>query len=118
MSENKEITDVTPRKRSGRRPLIARVAIAFAWIIGGIILLAAAAACAVTLYLTPERLTELINKEASENLDADVTVKNAHFTLWSSFPRLRVGVDTITVISRSLSGLPADAKDSLPENAD
>lgn len=118
MSENKEITDVTPRKRSGRRPLIARVAIAFAWTIGGIILLAAAAACAVTLYLTPERLTALINKEASENLDADVTVENAHFTLWSSFPRLRVGVDTITVISRSLAELPADIKDKLPENAD
>lgn len=60
--------------------------------------------CGLTLYLTPERLTRIVNREASQYLQADVKCKHITYTLWSSFPRFNVSTDSIIIVSRTLRG--------------
>lgn len=89
-----------------------------AWSIASILLLALAAIVALTLYLTPQRLTDIINREASERLNADIKASNVRYTIWSTFPRLAIETDSIRVISRALQGAPKSVMAALPQNAD
>lgn len=85
----------------------------------GIAALAFAVACtAVVWFLSPERLTPIIEKVASEKLNADVTLSRAELTFWSSFPNIKVEVSDLRMRSRSLDTLPADVRSALPQNAD
>ena len=74
--------------------------------------------CGISLFLTPSRLTEIVNREAGQYLNADIRAHNISYTLWSSFPRFRISTDSITVRSRTLDSIPASIKSQLPENAD
>lgn len=84
---------------------------------GGILLLAAAFLAIATAWLTPRRLEEIINREASRYTRAHVTVHNPRFTFWSSFPELCIDIDSLTVVSRSLDELPAKERQALPADA-
>ncbi len=84
----------------------------------GIVALIAILLCAATYYLSPERLEKLIAEAASENLNAEVTVSQPRFTIWSSLPNLRVEIDSVKVISHSLQGIPENLRNEIPDNAD
>lgn len=84
----------------------------------GIVALIAILLCAATYYLSPERLEKLIAEAASDNLNAEVTVSQPRFTIWSSLPNLRVEIDSVRVISHSLRGIPEDLRSQIPDNAD
>ncbi|MDE6246592.1 MAG: hypothetical protein K2M41_01965, partial [Muribaculaceae bacterium] len=77
------------------------IAISLGAIIGFIVLIL----CAISLFLTPERLTSIVNREASLYLDADVKASNIQYSIWSSFPRFDIHTDSIQIISRSLNGV-------------
>lgn len=83
----------------------------------GIIGLMLLAVIALDLWLTPKRISEIIDREASKYLDADLKTGDVSYTLWSSFPDLSVNVDSITVTSRSLSPLSQEVKKELPPDA-
>ena len=106
------------RRRFGERPLGARIGIVAAWIAGGVLLLAVVLLCSLTLFLTPQRLTGIINREASDILNADVKVSNARFTFWSTFPHFYIAIDSLSVTSHSLRGLPKATQAQLPDSAD
>ncbi|MDE6339977.1 MAG: AsmA-like C-terminal region-containing protein [Muribaculaceae bacterium] len=94
---------------------IARIAgISLAGIVGLLVILI----CIATFYLSPSRLERIINKEASENLNAEVRVSNPQFKIWSTFPHLKLEVDSVKVISRSLKSLPDSLRRQLPDNSD
>ena len=101
-----------------RRHTVRRVLKAMLWVFAGIIILVALILASATLLLTPDRLTGIINKAASEWLDADIKTHNVRYTLWSSFPRLVVQTDSVEIISRSLRGVPDRIRRQLPDNAD
>lgn len=82
----------------------------------GLIFLAVAFLCAVTWYLTPSRLSEIIDREMSDYFNADVRVENPRFTFWSSFPHFTLETDSVIIISRNLDSLPKAELDSLPGN--
>lgn len=84
----------------------------------GFVALIAILLCAATYYLSPERLEKLIAEAASDNLNAEVTVSQPRFTIWSSLPNLRVEIDSVRVISHSLQGIPEDLLSQIPDNAD
>lgn len=108
-------------KPKRKRSLAFRIARAAAWTLGGIAALIILLLTAATLWLTPERLTEIVNREASRNLYADVNAHNIRFTLWSSWPHLRLEMDSISIRSRaldSLSSLPSPIREKLPSDAD
>lgn len=107
------------RKKHFRdRSVAARAGIILACAAGGILVLTVLFLCGATLFLTPKRLTELINNEANRTLNADVRVENARFTIWSTFPHFCVQTDSIFIVSRSLRGLSAAQRGLLPENCD
>lgn len=103
-----------PKKRHSRGALVCRVIL---WTLFGVLLLVVAAGCCLTWWLTPERLTPLVNTQLSRILDADVTTHNVRFTFWSTFPHLHVEIDSMRVESRALDSLPASEKRRLPANA-
>lgn len=101
-----------------RRPLWLRI---FKWTgisIGSIILLFVVALCGITLWLTPERLASIVNKEASKALNADVHAGDVSFTFWSTFPRLFIDIDSVDIRSRNFDSIPPELREKLPCGAD
>lgn len=86
-------------------------------ILGLALLLVAVVGVAVWI-LTPERLTPLVEKTASEYLRADVSVGRVKLTYWETFPSLELEVDSLGIVSHSLQGLPAGQRALLPADAD
>lgn len=82
------------------------------------VLLAVAAVATLSLYLTPERLARIASEYASRSLDADLRLKGAEFTFWSTFPHFEFSADSITVVSRRLRGITAAQRASLPADCD
>ncbi|MDE5902106.1 MAG: hypothetical protein K2H21_02695 [Muribaculaceae bacterium] len=112
-----EPTDpVTPRRRE--RSFARRLLSAIGIVAGVLVLLVVVLLTALTFYLNPDHLSSLINREGSRYLNADISVSGADYTLWSSFPRLRITTDSITVRSRTLDSLPAAQRRQLPHDAD
>lgn len=119
--EDKHIDNIdesAPDLTKKHRSLAARIGIISAWTIGGIIALIILLLAGATWWLTPARLTEIVNREAGRYLYADVNTHNIRFTLWSSWPHLRVEMDSMTIRSRVFDSIPASIKSTLPENAD
>ena len=79
--------------------------------------MAAILLCGITLWLTPQRLSDIVNKEASQHLRADIAVSDIRFTFWSSFPKLMVKTDAISIRSRTLDSIPDSLRRSLPRDA-
>lgn len=84
--------------------------------VAAIVLLLAAA----TWYLSAGHLTEIFNARASEYFFADIHAKKCNFTLWSTFPRLSLQVDSLEVVSRTLRrpDVTDEMRRTLPDNAD
>lgn len=95
-----------------------RLARALLLTLGGIAGLVLIVAIGVSWYLTPERLTRIVNSRASEYLKADVRLENLRFTLWSTFPRLELQGDSLNVKARTLAHLDARIRAQLPPDAD
>lgn len=100
------------------RRLLRKAAAAAAWTVGGLALLLGAGLAAVTLWLTPQRLTDIVNRQAGEYFMADVRASNVRFTLWSSLPHLRLLVDSVRIDSRTLRGVSPEIRRQLPADCD
>lgn len=72
----------------------------------------------VSVYLTPGRLTEIVNREGSKYLKAEFKASNVGYTFWSTFPRLCIKVDSLTVISKTLNNISPQLRKTLPANCD
>lgn len=110
-----EAPEKAPRKR---RPLWRRILKWTSITIGSVLLLLILAFCVLLFYLTPERLTPLVNRYASEYLNADFHASRVELTFWSTFPRLNVQIDNVDLVSRSLRVLPERERATLPADAD
>jgi hypothetical protein len=71
----------------------------------------------LVLWLTPQRVTRLVNENAGKYLNADLTVGKIDYTLWSTFPTLHFRVDSLNIVSRSLDALPSGVMAQLPPDA-
>ncbi len=96
-------------------PRALRVVCICAGVLAGIICILLVA---LTLYLTPANLTQILNREASGYFNADVRVSNARFTIWSTFPHLFLEIDSLRIVSRNLQGISPEIKNQLPADAD
>jgi hypothetical protein len=72
----------------------------------------------LVLYLTPSRLTPLVEKYATDYLDGELKVKKVELSFWSTFPKLTLDVDSLCIISHSLRGLTPEQQATLPADAD
>ncbi|MDE6490646.1 MAG: hypothetical protein K2L49_05755, partial [Muribaculaceae bacterium] len=104
----------TPRKR----PLWIRLLLWAAGIIATLTILTVIVLGLAVWILTPDKLTPIVNRYASEYLDAEVEAKRVELTVWDTFPRLQLHVDSLTVVSESLRRLTVDDRMRLPAGAD
>ncbi len=88
------------------------------WIILSLLLLILLAISIVVWYLTPARLTPLIERETSAIINGEVRVSRVELTFWSSFPRLRLDIDSLNIISHATHSLPDSIRTELPAYTD
>ena len=91
------------------------------WVVGiviALVVVAAALFIGLRIYLSPQHITRLIEEKAGEYLDAEVSLKGMDYSLFRHFPWLKVEVDSLTVVSKSLERLPAGIRDRLPSFSD
>lgn len=98
-------------QKIGKQHNIAKIV---GFTVGGIILAIILVCVGITFYLTPDRLKSIINEEGSRYLAADVKVGKIDYTLWSSFPNLRIMADSIAIDTRTLDEVPNDVMMQLP----
>lgn len=72
----------------------------------------------ISLWLTPDRLAGIVKEQSEKYLDAEVNTGQIRFTLWSSFPRLHLDIDSICITSHTLKGLRPEDRKKLPDDAD
>ncbi|MCM1109800.1 MAG: hypothetical protein NC336_01180 [Clostridium sp.] len=116
MNPEEEHQQTEPKKK--RRHPAARL---LKWLVataGIILLLIVAAVSAVVWILTPERLTPLVERHGSEYLDADLEVRRVELFYWSTFPRVVVEIDSLTIRSRAFDKLSPEQRGVLPSYAD
>ena len=98
MTEKIENPETKPARRPLWKRLLKWTGVAAAVVAGLFIII-----CSLAVWiLTPDRLTPLVEKQASGYLDADVSLSRVELTFWKTFPRLRVDVDSLRIVSRSL----------------
>lgn len=107
-----------PAPRKGGRPLWLKLLRGLGWTVLSLAVAVIIICSAVVWVLSPDQLTPIIERVASKNLKADVSIGRAELTFWSSFPEVRIEVDDMHVVSRSLERLPASLRRNLPADAD
>jgi len=115
--DNQNVHEPDAQRRK-RRPLWIRIVKWVAITCVAIVLLVAGVLSLVVWTLTPERLTPLVNKYASEYLLADVEAKRVELSFWTTFPEFSVTVDSLRLTSRALKPLPDSVRSALPADAD
>lgn len=115
MNEEKNNSEKPLKKK---KSLFVRIIKILFWSILTLLLLIVALCSLAVWYLTPEKLTPLVEDAANDYLDAEVKVNRVELTFWHSFPKLTVDVDSLEIISRSLRQLPDSLKHNLPQDAD
>lgn len=99
-------------------PLYKRIIKILLWTAFGIVLaIVATIICALSL-LTPERLTPIVNNFANEYLEAEVTIGRVELTAKSTYPFVRLQVDSVTIVSDKISAVKHNSALGLPEYAD
>ncbi len=107
-------TNATLQKKSGWKRLLKVVI----WSIVALFLLVLGLLQATVSVLTPERLTPLTEKILSKSLNADVSVKRVELTVWKTFPKVTLEIDTLAMVSRALNGIEDSVRAKLPANSD
>lgn len=86
----------------GKKSIWKRVAKVAAWTIGGIVALTALVLCLLVWILTPSRLTPMVRDIAAEYIDGDLSLGKVELTVWSTFPKARIDIDSVAVRSAAL----------------
>ncbi len=101
-----------------RRPLWKRMLKWGIWSVVSILSLLLLTLTAIVFILTPERLTPLVERYATDYIDGELNVSRVELTFWSSFPNLKVEVDSLEITSHSLRSIPDSVRAKLPSDAD
>lgn len=118
---NEDNTPLKPQNdtaESKKARIVRRIFKIFGWTVVSLIGLVLIILCGLSIYLTPERLTPLVEKYAKEFLNAEIKAESVELTIWSSFPHVRVDLKGIDVESHSLSGVDDSVRKLLPPDSD
>ena len=88
-----------PKPAPVRRPLWKSIV---KWVLISVVALLLLVGILLTVavnYLKPDRLTPIVEKTASEYLDADVSIDRVELSFWPTFPRFEVDVRNLSVVS-------------------
>lgn len=119
MNDNIPTPPATPEAEPPRRKSTVRTILKVTgFTLLGIIILITVLVGIAALYLTPEHLTPLIEREANNYLRGDVKIGRVEVSLFSTFPRFNLTVDNLKVRTAAFDSLPNDIRARLPEDAD
>lgn len=110
--------DVSEGKKRGWRHILGRI-FAVVGIVAGLLLFLVTLFIAVLpLWLTQDRLAAIVENQAEKYFNADVTIRDIRYSLWSSFPRFNIEMDSVRIDSKAFSHISAQERASLPSDAD
>lgn len=112
ITEDSSSSPAAPRKNR-----VKRVAKWIGIVVAVLIALPMLLLCLLSLWLTPDRLTAIVNREGSKYLMADIQAKDVDYSLWSTFPRFKVTTGEVDLISRTLDGVSPEIQRQLPDSA-
>ncbi len=119
MNDNNHTPSATPQAEPPRRKSTVRTILKVTgFTLLGIIILITALLGVAAWYLTPERLTPLIEREANSYLRGEVKIGRVDISIFSTFPRFNLQVDSLRVRTAAFDSLPAEIRDRLPRDAD
>lgn len=99
--------------------VVKRIFIVAGCALTSILLLVAMGVALVLWYLTPERLTPIVEREANVYLSgAHADIGRLEVTLWKTFPQIVLSADSVSIISEAFSDLSAEERAELPNDAD
>lgn len=93
---------MTQKNRKNKRILLTLLKVALWTLMTAVLLIVGSSLCAVKM-LRPEVLTHFANRMANSSLNADVRIARVALSLQKSYPMLRLDIDSVTVVSRSLT---------------
>lgn len=70
------------------------------------------------LWLSPSRLASIIGMQAEKYLNADIKIGDVRYSLWSSFPRFRIEMDSVYIYSEVFDNIAEKQRRRLPADAD
>lgn len=101
-----------------RPSLLRRIFKIIGFTLLGLLVLILAAITVAVNYLSPSRLTPLVERLANDHLRANVSIGRIEISFWHTFPRLDLRVDSLTVITHAFRDLPDSVAAALPADAD
>lgn len=99
-------------------PLWRRLIKIFLWSVMGIALAFCALLSCVVTVLSPDKLTPLVTKVANKVLDAEVSIDRVEFAAKSTYPFLRLNVDSLCIRIPAIAEMKADTSLHLPDYSD
>ena len=90
-----------------------------AWFVFGVVLFIVGMVLGVIAILTPERLTPIVERIATQSLqNAEVKIERVEVTIVSSFPFVHAQIDNLTVLSTISDSLTVEQRTGLPAYTD
>ena len=117
-SQEAQNTPIAKKENKAKKPVWLRILKWVSIIVLTLLLLISGVISLVLWYLTPEKLTPIVNEYAGDFVEADIKLERVELTFWSTFPRLNLQVDSLEIISHSLNAVKADTLCQLPTDAD
>lgn len=90
----------------------------FDYIFVGLVLIVVITLFCLTWWLTPQRLSEIVDYHASKALNADISTGNISFTFWSTFPHFCIEADSLNIRSHNLDNIDDSIRHKLPSDPD
>lgn len=100
------------------RPVWKKILRVFLWSIAAILLLVITAITVAVNYLKPERLTPIVEKIASEQIDGEVKIDHVEISFYHTFPRFELDIRGLKVLTGAFHTLPDSVRTELPVYAD
>ncbi len=100
------------------RPVWKKVLRILLWSVVAFLVIIIGAITVAVNYLKPERLTPLVEKIASDQINGEVKIDRVEISFYHTFPRFELDVQGLRVITGAFRSLPDSVRSSLPVYAD
>lgn len=99
-------------------PCYRRVAKIVLWTLMGLILAFYGTITCLVTVLSPDKLTPIVSHIANKSINADVDISKVEFSAMSTYPFLRLEIDSLVIVNPRVTSMKNDTLYSLPFYAD
>ncbi|MDE6542458.1 MAG: hypothetical protein K2K76_00680, partial [Muribaculaceae bacterium] len=99
-------------------PILRRCLKIGALTLAALLVIIAALLTTLVIALSPDRLTRIVTRYSPDYINGTISASRIELTFWSTFPRLSVDIDSLTLVSDAFKNLDPDVRSQLPADAD